>query len=235
MIEISPIELYEFLESKGFHNFYHANTVRTACSLINQKGLLSRCEMMKRNLPMTPQASDQIDKDFNVWNDIFFDIVDLHGYFPRQNLYGPICFIISNKFLLDENLPNICITKNNPIYWTNELTIPEKYYSSVYEYKLEFDNNLENKQIQSKMFTIHNTDKKIPFAKYLTTILLDNPSVKIGSLSLYQTAKQAVVNALSEAKLDIDLLKTRQCFNCYCKNNYLNQIGVDELKKLFLP
>lgn len=75
--------------------------------MIDQKGLLSRGEIARRMLNMTEQTFDDIDKIYNVWNDIFFDIVDLHGYFPRQNLYGPVCFKISNEFLLDKDLPNI--------------------------------------------------------------------------------------------------------------------------------
>lgn len=41
------------------------------------------------------------------------EVSAVHGYFPRQNLYGPVCFKLSNEFLLDKSLPNICITKDN--------------------------------------------------------------------------------------------------------------------------
>lgn len=102
---------------------------------------------------MTSQSSDDIDKKYDVWNDIFFDLVDLHGYFPRQNLYAPVCFKLSNEFLLD--------TKNNPIYWTNSMSEEEKYNSSVSEYIADFEKNMKNHIIQSKMFTIHNTEEHI--------------------------------------------------------------------------
>lgn len=235
MIEISPTELYDFLESKNLKYFFHANTVRTSCTLIRQKGLLSRGEIAKRNLPMTPQSSDEIDKIFDVWNDIFFDIVDLHGYFPRQNLYGPVCFKLSNKFLLDDNLPNICITKNNPIYWDINMTEEEKYYSSVDEYISDFEKNMRNLSIQTKMFTIHNTTKRIPFKKYLIEILLDNPRVKINEHALFPDAKQAILSTLNESGFDTNMLKIRVCSNCFCKENYFKQVSIDELEKLFTP
>lgn len=66
MIEISPFKLYEFLKSRNFQYFFHANTVKTSCTLINQKGLLSRAEIENRGLAMTSQSSDDIDKHFHV-------------------------------------------------------------------------------------------------------------------------------------------------------------------------
>ena len=52
MIEVSAEELYDFLSSRKFKYFFHANTVKTACTLIRQKGLLSRGEITAKKLPM---------------------------------------------------------------------------------------------------------------------------------------------------------------------------------------
>ena len=38
---------------------------------------------------------------------------------------------MDNKFLLDESLPNICITKNNFIYWDDSMDIEDKYDSFI--------------------------------------------------------------------------------------------------------
>lgn len=235
MMEVSPKELYDFLSGRGYKYFFHANTVRTSCTLIRQGGLFSRGEIATRKLPMTPQSSDDIDKLFDVWNDIFLDIVDLHGYFPRQNLYGPVCFKMSNEFLLDKNLPNICITKNNPIYWEQNMLDGEKYFLSVSEYASEFDENMGNGTIQTKMFTIHNTSKRIPFEKYLTEVILDDPAVAIDGVVLFDTAKKALVTSLCETGFDSSILKIRTCNNCFCKTNYSNQVSDAELQKLFIP
>ncbi len=234
MIEVSPKELYYFLSGRKLKYFFHANTVKTSCTLIEQNGLLSRGEITKRKLNMTEQYSDDLDKIFNVWNDIFFDIVDLHGYFPRQNLYGPVCFKISNEFLLDKNLPNICITKDNPIYWKQDMSDEEKYYLTVSEYASEFDENMKNRTIQAKMFTIHDTSKRIPFKKYLVEVILDDPAVKVNGEALFPIAQKALAYALSKAGYDLSILKIRTCTNCFCKINYTKQVPT-ELKKLFLP
>lgn len=235
MIEVSPKELYDFLSRRKFKYFFHANTVKTSCTLIEQKGLLSRGEITKRKLAMAAQSSDDIDKVFNVWNDIFFDIVDLHGYFSRQNLYGPVCFKISNEFLLDKDLPNICITKDNPIYWEQDMSNEEKYYLTVDEYAAEFDENMKNRTIQKKMFTIHDTSKRIPFKKYLVEVILDNTEVKVNGVSVFSIAKEALVSAIRKAGFDPNILKVRKCTNCYCGTNYMSQVSIAELEKLFMP
>ena len=220
MIEVSPKELYNFLSGRKLKYFFHANTVKTSCTLIEQKGLLSRGEIARRMLNMTEQTSDNIDKIYNVWNDIFFDIVDLHGYFPRQNLYGPVCFKISNEFLLDKDLPNICITKDNPIYWNLDMSDEEKYYMTVSEYASEFDKNMKNRTIQAKMFTIHDTSKRIPFKKYLVEVILDNPTVKRCGVMKCQKEKR-----LPETKTPLVARAIKPSlvqFSCYGKNNFSN-------------
>lgn len=234
MINVNPVELFQFLEQKNFKYFFHANSVTTACTFIQNKGLYSRGTIESTGHIQTKQSSDDIDKQFDVWNDIFIDLIDLHGYFPRQNLYGPVCFVLDNSFLLDKELPNICITKNNPIYWDSTMKETDKYYSSVKEYADEFDCNRRKKCLQQKMFTIHNTNKHIPLKKYLVKIVLDNPKVKVGEVSLYNEAKKSLCKALTEASYSEKILETRECTSCYCHDNYLNKIGVKELEKLFL-
>lgn len=70
MISLNPKELYDFLVSKNINHFFHANTVRTSCTFIEEKGLISRGCVESRGLIQTVQSSDLIDKKFNVWNDI---------------------------------------------------------------------------------------------------------------------------------------------------------------------
>jgi hypothetical protein len=234
MIGVNPKELYEFFVSKNLKYFFQANTVRTSCTFIEQKGLMSREFVEYKGLTQTPQSSDEIDKKFDVWNDIFLDLFDLHGYFPRQNLYGLVCFIVDNRFLIDNEFNNIVITKTNPIYWDKSMNDDDKYYSTVKEYADEFEENIRRKCIQQKMVTIHNTHKKIPLEKYLVKILLDNPLVKIDDVILYNEAKQKLNISLEKSGFDKNILESRKCANCYCHENYLNQTGIDELKKLFL-
>ncbi|MET3739038.1 hypothetical protein [Faecalicatena orotica] len=115
------------------------------------------------------------------------------------------------------------------------MTEEEKYYSSVDEYVSEFKQNMENHTIQAKMFTIHDTNKRIPFKKYLVEVLLDNPYVKVNDVPLFPSAKQALISSLNESGFDENILKVRKCNNCYCRDNYLKQVNANELEKLFKP
>lgn len=226
-------KLYDLLVSKGITNFYHANTVATAITFIQQGGLLSRGDVSRLNLYQTSQSSDEKDKEFDVWDDVFIDTVDLHGLFPRQNLYGSVLFKFNLNFLINVNSDlDIWVTKNNPIYWDRNFSINEKYFCDTDE----LSENWDFYQTQRKMFTIRKASRAVLFES-LESIILDNPGVVItkGAIDL----KVEAVKALKDATEDFpDLrqkLSLRKCSNCFCQSNYLNQVPVPELYKLFLP
>ncbi|MCR5637474.1 MAG: hypothetical protein K6F97_01305, partial [Lachnospiraceae bacterium] len=72
---------------------FHANSVKTSINFIRRMALFSRKFGEERNL-QTVQNSDVIDKEFGVWNDIFFDNVDI-PYKSGNNVsaYGPVMFV----------------------------------------------------------------------------------------------------------------------------------------------
>lgn len=206
--------------------YRHANTVLTACTYIKEGGLLSRGEVERRNLQQTPQKSDEKDKEENVWNDIFLDRWDLHGYFPRGNEYGPVCFVLKIELLLDEDFSNIAITRNNPIYWTS-LTM-KKYHSSVHEYQIELEKVEKSKKVQH-MFTIKSVKKELFFRKYLTEIILDDPGVG----DVFIDAKIKLLEAMRNSRLDETILRVRKCTGrCYCSQNY-GKLNKEELMNKF--
>lgn len=126
-MKINNLRLHQFFTEKNITHFHHANSLATASSFIEEYGLLSRGCVEKKGLFQTTQTSDEIDKKYDVWDDIFIDTVDLHGHFPRQNLYGPVLFKFTTDFLLEDNI-EIWITKNNPVYWNENTTSEEKYF-----------------------------------------------------------------------------------------------------------
>lgn len=146
-------ELHRLFTNKGIFYLFHANTVATFITFIEQSGLMSRGNIEKMGLFQSIQSSDAIDKVHNVWNDIFADTVDIHGYFPRQNYYGPISMQFSIDFIVNES-PEIWITKDNPINWSKNTIEQEKYFVSVEE--LERDWNLYERQ--RKMVTGYSGD-----------------------------------------------------------------------------
>ena len=58
-------ELFEFLNEKEVPYLYHANTVATSISFINQNGLLSRGGIEAKKITQTTQSSDEIDNLVN--------------------------------------------------------------------------------------------------------------------------------------------------------------------------
>lgn len=229
-MKLNNEELFQLFEEKEIHHLYHANTVRTARTFIEQGGLISRGGVELNGLVQTSQSSDAIDKVFDVWNDVFLDTVDLHTYFGRQNYYGPVLFKLSSSFLTETEL-DVWVTKDNPINWNRNMTDAQKYFTSVGELRKNWDKY----QRQRKMITIKNSTEAI-LMEYVQEIIVDNPGVKI--LETGQVFFNQAVNDLKEAiKVSpplINKMRTRVCDGCFCRDNYLNQVGVPELKKLFL-
>lgn len=87
-------EVKKVLIHKGVTELFHVNSVITSLTFINNGGLLSRETVEKYNLPQTDQQSDDIDKKFNIYNDIFFDSVDIYERAKDVNNYGVITLFI---------------------------------------------------------------------------------------------------------------------------------------------
>lgn len=228
-MKLNNTELYSLFIEKGVTRLFHANTVSTSITFIQQNGLLSRGGVESKGLFQTPQSSDDIDKRFNIWNDVFIDTVDLHGYFPRQNHYGPVSFQFSIDFLLNEDY-DVWITKDNPIYWSDAMTDDNKYFVSVAELR----SNWDLYQRQKKMVTIRNMAEPILF-DYLIEAVVDDPRVKIGERSLFKECVAGIKGAVTIQPSLMNKFRTRECSSCFCRDNYLNQVSISELKKLFLP
>lgn len=230
-MKLNNLELHTFFKEKEISHLHHANTVATSISFIFSGGLLSRGDIERCSLHQTIQASDDKDKEFNVWDDIFLDTTDLHGYFPRQNIYGPILFKFNLSFLLQDNL-DVWITKDNPMYWHSGLSDEDKYFQSVDELSKKWDDF----DRQKKMVTIRKPGGPVLFSA-LEDIVVDDPRVQIyGDTQVFTEMK----NALSYAVEDIDILrekfKLRECgSSCYCRENYLRQVPTEQLARLFLP
>lgn len=230
-MKLDTQELFDLLTEKNIHYLHHANTVATAITYIEAGGLLSRGYVENAGLFQTKQASDPIDKKFDVFEDIFLDSTDLHTYFNRQNHYGPILFKFSIDFLREENF-DVWVTKDNPINWNSNMSDGDKYFESVAELMEKWDKY----QRQRKMITIRKVAMPILF-NYIDCVILDDPRVQIPSSGIVyfneavEGLKQAY-NGRGELK---NKFKTRECSNCFCRSNYLNELPVAKLNRIFLP
>lgn len=226
-MKVDNIKLHSLLMEKQIHYFHHANTISTAITFIEENGLMSRGCVERGALIQTYQSSDEDDKKFDVWDDVFIDIVDLHGHFPRQNLYGPVLFKLSIDFLLEDNL-DVWVTKNNPIYWNSETNYDDKYFADINEIEPTWDSY----PIQQRMFTIRKPGRPVLF-DYLEEIIIDDPKVKAGDLIFIEEAIAALERATKTKPVIQDKMTLRNCSNCYCHSNYLKQVSVVDLKRLF--
>jgi hypothetical protein len=54
--------------------------VATSTSFIREGGALSRGDVVQRGYYQTPQKYDEKDQEFDVWDDVFLDTCDFHGF-----------------------------------------------------------------------------------------------------------------------------------------------------------
>jgi len=177
-IDLDSNEVYRILKKKGISFFFHANTVRTSLTYIESNTLLSRDFVERNGLKQTPQASDEKDKKFGIWNYIFLDARDLAEYFSRPNVYGPVLFILDNILLLDPAIPTVRITKFNPCYWTEKNKIDERYFTDLNDFEKKYltGNKLADGGI---MFIITTLNGRFELSKYLWGFRIDNSGVNI--------------------------------------------------------
>ncbi|WNR45103.1 hypothetical protein [Paenibacillus roseipurpureus] len=231
-MELDRKLVLEKLRDKGITHLYHANTVATACTFLRQGGLLSRGAVEARGLYQTPQNSDDIDKKFNVWNDIFFDSIDLHTFFSRQNHYGPVLFKFNIDVLSYDQLPPIWVTKDNPTRWKKG---ENNYFLTIEDFESEYSLGKYR-----EMITLRNTTEVLPFIPYLEEIILDDPKLMIKSddTIFLNAAADALRKELNESGFDYSHVtrKYRDCSSnfCYCLSNYKGQVGIQKLKDKFL-
>jgi hypothetical protein len=232
-MKLNNRELYDFLHEKNIEVLYHANTVRTSMTYFEQNGLLSRGAVESHGLEQTEQSSDDADKILNVWDDVFIDTTDLHSFFSRQNHYGPVLFEFNIDLLLNEDY-DIWITKDNPIYWNVDTTDENRYFISVEELREKWDDYAR----QKKMITIRNNSKPILF-EYVRRVIVDDPRITIlknenEKIHVFNETFKNIKSKIGETHILKEKFLIRVCTNCWCRENYLNEVNVNEIKRLFL-
>lgn len=229
-MKLNNRELYDLFEEKGVEKLFHANTVATSITFLEEGGLLSRDWIERNERYQTPQSSDDIDKLFDVFDDVFLDTADLHKHFSRQNHYGPVLFQFGLELLLDESL-EFWVTKDNPIYWAKNSEPSDYYFKNV----MELSSRWGTYEKQRKMLTIRKPNNAILF-NYLEEIVLDNPKVLIhDDVSLRKESRKALNRAVSGNEELKSKLAWRECGYCFCTDNYLKQVPTSELAQKFLP
>ena len=241
--DIDKNDLYEILSKKGINNLFHANTISTSITFLNEKNLLSRKYVEDNNLFQTPQYTDNKDKRYGIWDDIFLDAIDIHTEFRRPNNYGPFLFSFDLDILKSDLVKTIRITKVNPSKWDKYPLENDRYYSDLNQFDDNYRKGNKLKDVGS-MFILKDINGKLPLLPYSNRFILDNPNLVVN----YNNEKKVLADILTE-KIDSILLANNfgdvtkelrhkhNFFNCTCwpKYNSFLLYNFSELKRLFHP
>lgn len=233
-IELNAKEVYAVLKEKGINNLHHANTVLTSKTFIEEKALLSRNYIEKNELEQTPQKSDAIDKEFDIWDYIFLDAMNLSDYFSKPNEYGPVLFVLKLELLQD--IETVRVTKRNPCYWKQRDSIESMYYTSIDEIRADYKtgNKLRDGGI---MFIITSVAGKLDLSKYINEIQIDNPGLILTKNKEKINLCSIITNYLSEGIEDIaltkDQIKIRDLAWLKFNYNWMYRVNQDKYKLFF--
>ncbi len=114
-MELEATDVLRVLERKGVTALHHANTVQTSCTFLQQGKLMGRGIVAEGGFPQTPQQTDEIDKRYAIWNDIFLDGIDIHERARQRCFYGPVLFVLDLSLLAQDFLSSVWVTKRNLI------------------------------------------------------------------------------------------------------------------------
>ena len=241
--DLNPKDLYTLLKEKNINSVFHANTISTSITFLQNQSLLSRKFVADNNLFQTTQYSDEIDKKFDIWNDIFLDFVDIHNYFGRDNYYGPLLFCFDVEILNSDLIKCIRITKKNPVNWNDSESPDNWYYESIDDFGNDYMKGNKASDI-GKMLIIKKLNGKLPLRPFITKFILDNPNIfvsyKSENVYLAEILKREIDKVLEDnnyTDIPKQLRHNNKVNFCKCWINYnIKYITkYTDFKRLFHP
>jgi hypothetical protein len=225
-MDLKPSEVAKILKNKSIHTLYHADSVITSCSFLKKGCLLSRGELETQRLPMTEQISDNKDKEFGLWYDVFVDGIDIHDRIKKRNFYGPVLLCIDASILTEDRITSIRVTRSNPQNWNSNSPEKERYFQTIDE----FNYGYQYGDFQ-KMFVIPNGNGSIRFKEYLRKIVVDY--ITLNGNQLWERAIDALKATAEESKIDHIQIEKRNCTGeCNCIREY-QMMRPETLQKFF--
>ena len=210
------------LREKHVYHLYHANTVRTACTFLKNGGLLSRAYVERHGLDQTPQTSDAKDVALGVFDDVFFDSVDIHDRGRRLNDYGPVSFVYDVRLLEDFPDDSVWVTRDNPIRWRRGMGEAERYFVTEDELRDGFKWGEFCQHI-----TLRSPEGPVPFTR-LEKVVLDYPGNE--ARPLFETAFDELKRLVAEYDADVPVVGRKCREACACRDAYAQctQEALDE-------
>jgi hypothetical protein len=178
---------------------------------------MSRGFVEDRGLKQTPQASDEVDKKYGIWHNIFLDHVDIHDRSGRLNQYGPVLFRFDLKILL--KLPagtEILVTKKNPIYWHENEPDTDRWIQRPNELakRIQFGNF-------EKMLVIETSSEKLDFPDRHARITLDDSQRETSSgEDAFTHAENRLTTAAATGGVEAHIERCKCQIGCICVAEY---------------
>jgi len=235
---LSSKSVYQILIKKEIDSFHHVNTLKTSLTFIKNNALLSRGHVENNGLIQTIQSSDGIDKEYDIWDDVFLDGLDLHRHFCRNSPYGPIMFKIDLKILTLPDFQEIYITKDNPTNWKSKPSVHDCYYKDLSEFENDYRNSGKIKDGQI-MFTFKSPGRNIKLNKFCNEIIVDDPNIFSSDKSLGILAKKKIIDELQInglGHIPVSLRHSNEKWHsCWCFTNYSSMrfLNLDKMKLFF--
>ncbi len=232
MSDLTPKEFYIFLKENGINELYFFTTVRSACSMLHARELLSPYQLSYRGLPASVIGSEASYKVNNMWNKIPLYLDDLHPYYKNRNLLGPVYMGINVDFLLNIDEKDFRVSKKRPTKASKFEDKEDLFYSSIEEFANDYQNIIPGHRLQNVVVLIRDKRSHISLDKYLTSFYLDKLRTRH---MLYKKANKALYAAVLELSHDARM-NVRRCEDpaCRCHDSY-DKLNIDDAEKLFLP
>ncbi|MBD0677150.1 hypothetical protein [Pseudomonas sp. PSB11] len=227
-MDIPSQHVFEVLSGKGVDELHHANSIATACQFLRSKALMSRGTVERMGLAQTAQSSDDVDKRYSIWFDVFLDSVDIHARAGRANAYGPVLFVFDLALIDRNKTGRIWVTKENPTKWAGK-SDEERWFQGKEELNDDFVRGRFD-----QMIVLRHCGGSLPFGRHLKKIILDDPKLKTDeNVNIYSMAVGALRLAMQDANIDVPIERRRCKAQCKCKAHWS---GDDErLFKMFDP
>lgn len=214
-MDIPSKHVFDALMDKGIDELHHANSVATACQFLRSRSLMSRGTVERFGITQTPQRSDDLDKRYGIWFDVFADSVDIHNRARRANAYGPVMFVFNTELINRSYTGRIWVTKLNPTKWSRK-SEKQRWFQD----KEDLEDNL-TKGTFDQMLVFRHCGGELPFKKFLKRIVLDDPQrMSEEDVDFYSMAVGALKLAMSDSDLDIPIERRICRVGCKCNDNY---------------
>ena len=229
-MDLPSAQVIDILAAKGVEQIHHANSVLTSSQFLRKASLLSRGTVARRRLFQTPQKSDELDRKFSLWFDVFTDSVDIHDRARTANLYGPVLFVLGLEQLRKMYKGRLWVTKLNPTKCEDKKD-DHRWFRSIGELKERFTVGTFD-----QMVVFRHSGGELPIKSCLTKIILDDPHHTYNAAGkgsdVFSMAYGALLVSMTEGGIDVPIEK-RICPNgCKCQERFNKGSFVNDM---FLP